>query len=148
MLLYLYWTNSIVLVGLFWKFLQSMCNILCHKLGFDAGNAAEFEYEGIIQSAIYLFIFRNHFVSKFVYSWVMKANLKEGHFLDLHGSLKKISLNGQVIHDETPYWTACFTFFNSSSLALETKTWKLNEYLAVGLSNHIYTILLTFYIYC
>ena len=45
-----------------------MCNILCHKLGFDAGNAAEFEYEGIIQSAIYLFIFRNHFVSKFVYS--------------------------------------------------------------------------------
>ena len=56
------------------------------KLGFDASNAAgaEFEYEGIIpikelqlnmsnefdllQSAIYLFIFRNHFVSKFVYS--------------------------------------------------------------------------------
>ena len=40
------------------------------KLGFDVGNAAgaEFEYEGIIQSAIYLFIFRNHLVSKFVYS--------------------------------------------------------------------------------
>ena len=85
----------------------------------------------------YLFIFRNHFVSKFVYSWVMKANLKYGHFLDLHGSLKEISLYGQVIHDETPYWTACFTFFKSSSLAPETKTWKLNEYLAVGLFNAV-----------
>ena len=51
--------------------------------------------------------------------------------MDLHGSLKKISLFGQVIHDETPYWTTCFTFINSSSLTLETKTWKLNEYLAV-----------------
>ena len=67
----------------------------------------------------------------------MKTNLKYGHFLDLHGSLKKISLYGQVIHDETPYWTTCFTFFKSSSLELETKTWKLNEYLAVGLLNAV-----------
>ena len=117
------------------------------KLCFDAGNAVgapikelqlnmsnEFD---LLQSAIYLFIFRNHFVNKFVYSWVMKANLKYGHFLDLHGSLKKISPYGQVIHDETPYWTACITFFKSSSLEPETKTWKLNEYLAVGLLNAV-----------
>ena len=115
------------------------------KLFFEAGNAVvapikelqlnmsnEFD---LLQSAIYLFIFRNHFVSKFVYSWVMKANLKYGHFLDLHGSLKEISLYGQVIHDETPYWTAWLTFFKSSSLEPETKTWKLNEYLVVGLLN-------------
>ena len=127
MLLYLYLPNSIVLVGLFWKPLQLICNILCYL-------SNEFD---LLQSAIYLFIFRNHFVSKFVYSGVMKANLKYGHFLDLHGSLKKISLYGKVIHDETPYWIACFTFFKSSSLAPETKTWKLNEYLAVGLFNAV-----------
>ena len=135
-----------------------MLSVYWAKLCFDAGNAVgapikELELNmsnefDLLQSAIYLFTFRNHFVSKFVYSWVMMANLKYGHFLDLHGSLKKISLYSQVIHYETPYWTACFTFFNSSSLAPKTKTWKLNEYLAIGLSNHIYTNLQTFYIYC
>ena len=71
-----------------------MFSIYWAKLGFDSGNAAgaKFVYEVIIpinklllnlsnefdllQSAIYLYIFRNHFVNKFVYRWVMKANLK------------------------------------------------------------------------